>query len=76
MPTLLRGALTDPRQLLDLMTGPSAFGPEREGIVVRWAEAFATEEHQQATGKLVRAGHVMTDQHWMHGEVPVNGLAS
>jgi hypothetical protein len=73
VPELYRGAFTDP---LPLLSGPSAFGPEREGVVVRWAEAFHVSRHQQAVGKLVRKGHVKTDQHWMHGEVPANGLAA
>ena len=54
---------------------PSAFGPEREGIVLRWADAFPFAEHQRAVGKLVRRDHVKTEQHWMHGEVTANGLA-
>jgi hypothetical protein len=73
VPELYRGPFTDPTPLLH---GPSAFGPEREGVVVRWADAFHTSNHQRAVGKLVRQGHVKTDQHWMHGEVPANGLAA
>ena len=73
VPLLYRGPFTHP---LALLHGASKFGPEREGVVVRWAEAFHVGEHQQAVGKLVRSNHVKTDQHWMHGEVPVNGLAS
>ena len=74
-PVLWRGAF-DRERVLGLIGGPSAFGPEREGIVVRWAGAFALAEHQRAVGKLVRADHVKTDQHWMHGEVRANGLAA
>ena len=58
-----------------LLGGPSAFGLEREGVVLRWAEAFPVAEHQRAVGKLVRKDHVKTDQHWMHGEVVANELA-
>jgi hypothetical protein len=48
---------------------------EAEGFVVRWAEAFPYFEHWRATGKSVRRAHVKTDDHWSHGQVPVNGLA-
>ena len=74
VPVLYRGPFT--HELIALLDGPSAFGPEREGVVVRWAEAFHTSNHQRAVGMLVRADHVKTDQHWMHGEVPANGLAA
>jgi hypothetical protein len=57
------------------LRGASAFGPEREGVVLRWADAFSVDQHQRAVGKLVRSDHVKTDQHWMHGEVTANGLA-
>ncbi|XAY06267.1 hypothetical protein DSM112329_03135 [Paraconexibacter sp. AEG42_29] len=72
---LYRGTF-DASALLGLLDGPSAYGPEREGVVVRWAAAFAVGQHQEAVGKLVRRNHVKTDQHWMHGRVPSNGLAS
>ena len=74
VPVLLRGTF-DRAAVLALLEGPSAFGPEREGVVVRWAEAFPRDAHERATGKLVRRDHVKTDQHWMHGEVQPNGLA-
>jgi hypothetical protein len=74
VPLLYRGPF-DRDRALALLAGPSAFGPEREGVVVRWAEAFPRALHPQAVGKLVRADHVKTDQHWLHGEVTANGLA-
>lgn len=74
VPLLFRGVF-DHAAVLPLLDGASAFGPEREGIVMRWAAAFPVGEHQQAVGKLVRKDHVKTDQHWMHGDVPANGLA-
>jgi RNA ligase len=74
VPVLFRG-IFDKVAVLGLLTGPSAFGPEREGLVLRWAEAFPRDEHERATGKLVRKDHVKTDQHWMHGDVKANGLA-
>jgi hypothetical protein len=75
VPLLYRGGF-DRARVLALLDGPSAFGPEREGVVVRWADAFDVADHQRAVGKLVRKDHVKTDQHWMHGEVSANGLAS
>lgn len=75
VPLLYRGVF-DRVRVLSLLAGASAFGPEREGVVVRWADAFAIGEHQSAVGKLVRKDHVKTDQHWMSGAVVPNGLAS
>jgi hypothetical protein len=74
VPVLYRGPYVHER-VVALLGGASAFGPEREGVVLRWAEAFGYGEHQRAVGKLVRRDHVKTDQHWMHGEVTANGLA-
>ena len=74
VPVLYRGPFAHER-VVALLGGASAFGPEREGVVLRWAEAFGYGEHQRAVGKLVRRDHVKTDQHWMHGEVTANGLA-
>ncbi|MBE2319520.1 RNA ligase family protein [Solirubrobacter sp. CPCC 204708] len=75
VPLLFRGEF-DRVRVLSLLGGASAYGPEREGVVVRWASAFGRDEHLGAVGKLVRADHVKTDQHWMSGAVVPNGLAS
>jgi hypothetical protein len=75
VPLLYRGGF-DRARVLALLDGASAFGPEREGVVLRWADAFPAGEHQLAIGKLVRRDHVKTEQHWMHGEVTANGLAA
>ena len=75
VPLLYRGVF-DRVRVLSLREGESAFGPEREGVVVRGADAFARDEHVGAVGKLVRSGHVKTDRHWMSGAVVPNGLAS
>lgn len=37
-----------------------------EGYVVRNLHGFRYEDHQENVFKYVRAGHVQTDQHWMH----------
>src|SRR4051812_37040217 len=52
VPLLFRGEF-DRVRVLSLLDGESAFGPEREGVVVRWAQAFMLDEHQRAVGKLV-----------------------
>ncbi|ADV66012.1 RNA ligase family protein [Deinococcus maricopensis] len=45
-----------------------------EGYVVRVAEAFAYAAFARCVAKWVRAGHVTTDEHWMHRAVTPNGL--
>lgn len=57
----LRGMKLDPEQV--------------EGYVVRLAQSFRYDEFRQSIAKWVRAGHVQTDEHWMHGDVAPNGLA-
>ena len=74
VPTLYQGRF-DRDTILALLSGPSSYGPEREGVVVRWARAFSIDEHVRAVGKLVRADHVKTDSHWMSGQVVPNRLA-
>jgi hypothetical protein len=74
VPLLYRGPF-ERAKVAALLDGASAYGPEREGVVLRWADAFDVGEHQRAVGKLVRRDHVKTDQHWMHGEVTANALA-
>lgn len=45
-----------------------------EGYVVRTVEGFPFEAFASRVAKWVRAGHVQTDQHWMHAPVTPNGL--
>ena len=45
-----------------------------EGYVVRLADGFAFENFQESVAKWVRAGHVQTDDHWLHGEMIENGV--
>lgn len=52
-----------------LASGPSTFGPSREGIVLRWADGFEGIEFDQAVAKWVRSGHLNTDDHWRHQAV-------
>jgi hypothetical protein len=46
-----------------------------EGYVVRLAECFHYDDFRQSIAKWVRAGHVQTDEHWMHKDVIANSLA-
>ncbi|MER5928842.1 RNA ligase family protein [Streptomyces sp. NPDC002054] len=45
----------------------------REGYVVRTVEGFGQAEFGARVAKWVRAGHVVTDTHWMHAAVVENG---
>ncbi|QES51655.1 kinase [Streptomyces venezuelae] len=44
-----------------------------EGYVVRTVEGFGQAEFGARVAKWVRAGHVVTDTHWMHAAVVANG---
>ena len=39
-----------------------------EGYVLRAADAIGYAEFKHKVGKFVRAGHVQTSKHWMHGQ--------
>jgi hypothetical protein len=45
-----------------------------EGSVHRLADAIPYAAFRECFFKVVRANHVQTDQHWMHGEIKRNGL--
>ena len=48
----------------------SAFGPEMEGYVVRIADSFPYSAFDVSVGKMVRASHVQTNDHWSTHWVP------
>lgn len=48
---------------------------QSEGYVVRLAASFHYDEFSQAVAKWVRAGHVTSDEHWMHKPIIPNKLA-
>lgn len=50
--------------LLDELKKPSALGGEREGFVVRVKSAFPADDFSKNVFKLVRSGHVQSDEHW------------
>ncbi len=49
-------------------------GDPCEGYVVRVTRELSYSEYRRVVGKYVRASHVQTDQHWMHGKVIPNKL--
>lgn len=70
VPVLFRGQVSSERALRGLTDAlarePSAFGGPREGVVVRLAGEFQDPAFARSVAKWVRAGHVQTDEHWMH----------
>jgi hypothetical protein len=54
--------------------GPSVYGEEREGVVVRASEGFKDEEFATKVAKWVRKNHVKTDEHWKHQKIVKNKL--
>jgi len=47
-----------------------------EGYVVRLASSFAYEAFGRSVAKWVRAGHVRSEDHWMHQPIVPNRLAT
>lgn len=80
VPVLFRGAVGSPRELEDLTTslaaGPSAFGGQREGVVVRLSGSFPDSVFGKSLGKWVRKDHVTTDEHWLHQAIRPQRLSS
>lgn len=68
VPELWRGKINSEEQLKELVeefvSQPSAFGPQREGVVVRVAKPFRGNEFSHYVCKWVRPNHVQTDEHW------------
>lgn len=51
-------------------------GEEIEGWVVRLASDFHYSAFRRSVAKYVRANHVQSGSHWMHGRVIPNGLST
>ena len=49
-------------------------GNQDEGYVVRLFDSFHYDNFETSVAKYVRAGHVQTDQHWMHSKLVKNIL--
>ena len=68
VPILYRGTFSSVVDLADWITEahaePSALGGDREGVVIRLANAFPEDEFACSVCKSVRVGHVQTDRHW------------
>jgi hypothetical protein len=45
-----------------------------EGVVFRVADPIPYREFAESAAKFVRADHVTTEDHWMHGEIVRNGI--
>jgi hypothetical protein len=74
VPVLFDG-IYDERTLRKLHQ-PVIDGQEQEGWVLRLAQGFSYGAFRTAMAKFVRAGHVQTTKHWMHGQPVVpNRLA-
>lgn len=53
------------KEIIDrLMKGPSMYGSEKEGVVMRLAGSFRIQDFPNYVCKYVRANHVQTDIHW------------
>lgn len=78
VPVLWRGSVRTEALLkeltLEFAKQPSVFGPEREGLVVRYSGTFAEAGFEACVAKWVRANHVQTDDHWSHEPVVWNEL--
>ena len=70
-PVLHKGTLMDERALRSLVevltSEKSNYGAEREGVVVRIAEAFTTDGFPTSVAKWVRPDHVQDNEHWSKG---------
>jgi hypothetical protein len=80
VPVLFRGAVSSERELEELTTAlaaePSAFGGQREGVVVRLAGEFRDDAFSRSLGKWVRKDHVQTDEHWLHQAIRPQRLSA
>jgi hypothetical protein len=75
VPVLFDGLYDD--RILRKLHQPEVDGQEQEGWVLRLADGFNYGAFRTAMAKFVRAGHVQTTKHWMHGQPVVpNRLAS
>lgn len=80
VPVLFKGTVATERALDELTSrlssGASSFGGPCEGVVVRRASGFLDEAFSYSVAKWVRAGHVQTDDHWLHQTIRPQRLSS
>jgi RNA ligase-like protein len=78
VPVLYQGSVSSEKELQRttefLMTQPSVYGGEREGIVVRKSHGFTDDAFSGCAMKNVRANHVQTSEHWKNQSIVKNGL--
>lgn len=78
VPVLFKGQVQSEADLKGLTTSlmieKSLFGGEREGVVVRLADAFHDDDFSISLAKAVRPYHVKTSEHWAHQEMKKNKL--
>ena len=74
VPVVYRGEFENVKEITeffrDTLRTPSALGPEKEGFVMRIADAFSAEAFPQCVCKYVRKDHVQTDEHWRRNWQP------
>lgn len=81
VPELWRGSIDTMPELRELtqnmMASPSKLGPEKEGLVIRRAEAFGLQELGANVCKIVRANHVQpNEEHWSKHWTPCRLLST
>jgi hypothetical protein len=68
VPVLYKGIVKSEKELKELTEyfakQESCCGGEREGIVCRLQREFTDEEFQTSVAKIVRKGHIQTNEHW------------
>lgn len=78
VPVLFKGTVKSEKELQDLtedyMNEQSLCGGQREGVVVRVADAFRDEEFPLKVAKNVRKNHVNTSNHWKNQPIVKNKL--
>ncbi len=66
-PVVYRGNFD--RRAIDEATSHITSNPEKhEGYVIRIADSFPMSQFRFVVGKYVRADHIQTVKHWMHGQ--------
>jgi hypothetical protein len=66
VPVLYDGVFDE--ALLRKLYKPVIDGQDQEGWVLRVADGFSYGSFRNCVAKFVRAGHVQTAKHWMHGQ--------
>ncbi len=72
VPTIYEGIWDE--KLIKNLSVKEFNGDPCEGYVVRIADGFSYKEFRHSVIKMVRAGHVTTNNHWKHGAVVPNQL--